>query len=763
MSACRPLYRIAGVFYLLLLSTVTVTAQRDFKYRSLTNTVHWPSFLGRNDMLWSQLPTNWDNAPFVGNGTLGTIFWYNQNKAKWHFEISRGDLYDHRNATNGFSGLHAQCRLPNGHFELGFAGKTAKATGNMRLQLWNATVNGKLQLGTDTIKMSCLTLAHTNVIVLQLEGALIPELQWKPDSAKSTRNASQLKKVPLIAYPAQVVQQIASDTWVSTQNMPESAVYNNQGNGEGQYATAWKVVRVNQQTTRIFISMGFSYPGTTASAEALAAIQQVATLPIEQVLQQHENWWHQYYSKSFVSIPNAVMESYYWIQMYKMASASRQGGPITDLMGPWFRYTSWPAIWWNLNAQLTYWPFYTANHLPEAEPAIQTLWQNKQMLEKNAWPVIGGYAIGRASAPNCASPVGSEVGNLPWMLHNLWLHYRYSMNDTLLKTRVYLLMKGAFKYLQHIVVKQPDGSLTLPKTASPEYTDGVENCNYTIASIRWLANTIIAADKRLHANDTIVPHCQNMLAKLVPYQQDATGFMVGKNMPFVQSHRHWSHLFMMYPFYEYTWENPEQTAIMQLSLQNWVSKSQAFAGFSWMGAASMLAAANRGDEALAFLETFLQKSTLPNTMYREGSPVIETPLAYARTVQEMLLMSHGNLLRIFPGVPAKWTNIAFADLRAEGAFLVSASRKNGVTQFVQIHSLAGEPCLVKTDLGKSIMTKGHRKFKLTNKGNGIVEIDLKKGETVTLYGSKIMATPEVGAVATVGNSNPWGGSVPAMP
>ena len=41
----------------------------------------------------------------------------------------------------------------------------------------------------------------------------------------------------------------------------------------------------------------------------------------------------------------------------------RDDGPILDLNGPWFNDTPWPAIWWNLNIQLTYSPLARANRL----------------------------------------------------------------------------------------------------------------------------------------------------------------------------------------------------------------------------------------------------------------------------------------------------------------------------------------------------------------------------------------------------------------
>src|SRR5439155_1750869 len=62
------------------------------------------------------------------------------------------------------------------------------------------------------------------------------------------------------------------------------------------------------------------------------------------------------------------------------------------------------------------------------------------------------------------------------------------------------------------------------------------------------------------------------------------------------------------------------------------------------------------------------------------------------SIQELFLQDWGGALRVFPAVPGQWSEAAFDRLRADGAFLVSAVRRNGRTSWVRIESLAGEPC-----------------------------------------------------------------------
>jgi len=72
-------------------------------------------------------------------------------------------------------------------------------------------------------------------------------------------------------------------------------------------------------------------------------------------------------------------------------------------------------------------------------------------------------------------------------------------------------------------------------------------------------------------------------------------------------------------------------------------------------------------------DTMEQCSTVPNT------------------IQEMLCMSHRQMLRLFPVWP-KDKDARFWDLRAEGAFLVSSALQGGRVPFVRIYSERGRDC-----------------------------------------------------------------------
>lgn len=219
---------------------------------------------------------------------------------------------------------------------------------------------------------------------------------------------------------------------------------------------------------------------------------------------------------------------------------------------------------------------------------------------------------------------------------------------------------------------------------------------------------------------------------LTPYPMDENGLLIGKDTPYAFSHRHYSHLLSIYPLYLINKEQPNNTRLIEKSLAFWQSKPKALLGYSCTGASSISSAIGKGNEALSYLNKLFGKFLSSTTMYKESGPVIETPLSGAQCIHDMLIQSWGGKLRIFPALPDVWKDVCFSGLRTEGAFKVSANRKNGKTLFIHIKSLAGEPCIVTTDIVNPIF-KGKRAFTVQTTNNGTYQIDLKKGEEVFIY------------------------------
>jgi hypothetical protein len=201
---------------------------------------------------------------------------------------------------------------------------------------------------------------------------------------------------------------------------------------------------------------------------------------------------------------------------------------------------------------------------------------------------------------------------------------------------------------------------------------------------------------------------------------------------------------MIYPLYLVNADQPGAAARIEASVRHWADRPEERMGYTFTGAASMMAGLGRGAEALSYLQG-LNPFLEPNTLYIESSPTLETPLSAAQCLHDMLLQSWGGgldaaggdawqpVIRVFPAVPPAWADVRFHDLRADGAFLISAERTGGRTRWIRIKSLAGEPCRIRPGLDGEIAIRAARAAALKPLGDGTYELDLRKGEEAVLY------------------------------
>jgi len=234
---------------------------------------------------------------------------------------------------------------------------------------------------------------------------------------------------------------------------------------------------------------------------------------------------------------------------------------------------------------------------------------------------------------------------------------------------------------------------------------------------------------------------------------------VGRGRPWQQSHRHYSHLLAIYPLRLITPDHPDQRALIETSLATWERDISLFRGYSFTGGAAMHAVLGHGDVAMTRLNQYLEapRYVEPNTFYAEAGPVIETPLSAAASIQELFLQDWGGALRVFPAVPSGWADVAFDQLRADGAFLVSAVRRSGRTAWVRIESIAGERCRLVVPDWDTAVVRAHAgpAPRVTNAGTGQFVLELVKGASVVLAPDAAAPLPDVDPVPLPAGRNPF--------
>lgn len=723
--------------------------------------LNWSSYLGKQDLVFDTLTAKWEEGAFLGNGLLGVMA-YREDSNALRFDLGRTDVTDHREGINPSIG---KARLPIGRFVLRTSSPIRMI--RLRLDLWNAELKGTLYTDGGTIQFQGLVAATKDVIMFKTTTSVPGQgvrWEWKPEPALSP--FLSLGRDSASKYPPNPKPITSRQGKLNYHLQPLLA--------GGSFTTAWKEEQQGN-TSSLFITIANSFPKDASQKAALQTLGTVSLKNMQSLIGAHRNHWHRFYQKSFVSLPDSRLESFWWIQQYKMASATRVGAYPIDLMGPWYRITPWPKYWWNLNIQLTYYPFFSSNHIERVQPLLKMIDEGLDQLSKNVPPPYqhNAAALGRSGPYDMSgtikvvkgndstgnSAASLELGNLPWLLHVYWQAYEYTRDPAVMR-RLYPVLTRSINYYLNIMEKGSDGKYHLPYTYSPEYPRGItRDANYDLSLLRWGAKTLLYIHDQLGLKDPLASKWQDVLDHLTPYPQDQYGYRIGRDADFTLSHRHYSHLLMIYPIYEVNWDQPQNRELIKKSLEQWQAHDEAWRGYSYTGSGSIYAMMGNGTRTHQLLNEMIDKGRFaikPNTMYLEAGPVIETPLSAVTTINEMLLQSWSGVIRVFPAVPQSWKEASFQDLRTKGAFLVSAVRKEGATQFIRVKSLAGAPLRIKTGWATPVHAMGKRTFKVTPQQNGVVEVDLKKGEEVILYTGTRPAGFVVCEAADDQKNNYWG-------
>ena len=730
--------------------------------------VDWHAFLSKQDPVWGRMPADYFEGPFVGNGLVGAILFRDDKQTNsLRFEIGRTDVYDHRPEAG--SVMHYCGRLPIGHLLLTLSGKIISSS--FRTDLWNAEITGELKTDKGSISLRCFAPSDSEVLVTQItthggeEGATVT---FVPEQGNSSRHTAQPNRDKNFTYVPNPPFEVRQTNGMELCVQPLAA--------GSDYATAWKECQGEGGVRTIWLSVANRRTTTGSAEDAVANLENGIKRGVTGLEAGHRAWWHSFYRASFVTLPDARLESFYWIQLYKMASATRENRPVVDLMGPWYKDTVWAAYWQNLNTQLAYYSVLPANHPELGEPLCHLLWDRRADLVANVpkeyqedSAALGNpTGFGNLIAP-APGPVREKLGKgsyhfiaLPWLMQQYWLQYRFTMDDERLRREIHPLLKRTINTYLHVIDLGPDGRYHIPMGFSDEYGNAPDT-NLNLALLRWGLQTLIADNERLKLDDPDAAKWKDVLGKLTDYPADGTGLMIGKDTPFAKPHRHSSHLFPIFPLHVLNVEDqPDQRPLMEKSLLHFLSFQGDDCMFKFTGAASLYAALGDGNAALKSLNRALEPQAKgptvgANTLYSEnGWPTFESPISAQRAILDMLIQSWGDKIRVFPACPDEWKYVAFYDLRTEGAFLVSAKRSGGKTLFIGIKSLAGEPCRLKTDLAEPIVAEGIPQSAV-RRVNGLLEIDLKKGEAVVLHTGGVEPPFTIEALSNQsGPLNAWG-------
>ena len=672
----------------------------------------------------------WDEALPLGNGLLGGLLWGEGTRV--NLSLDRADLWDLRPAApfggdgyryadlvrlvreqkgdslrirfdDPYDNIAHPTKLPGGRVVLTLVPTARVRAFTLRLARAEAEAAiGEADLGEVALAPTVLRgffSAPDTVALLR-----VPSLS----QAEIVRPAS----LDRLGYGAATFGRDSSRT-VALQWMVQEAALGL------RYVVALGTARVPAtDEALVAITIATSHDGADPVAIARARLLRALDAGYDRTLAPHLAWWSHYWSTSgAVTVPDSALQRQLDFAQYLYGAGGRDGAPPIPLQGVWTADANTLPPWKgdlhnDLNTQTTY----LAAHAAGADDALRGwLEYNWRLLPTYRRFAREFYGVDGAAVPGVMALDGQPLGGWAqyslsptmglWVAQSFHLEWRYSRDARFLRERAYPFTAAIGTAVRSLLVRGDDGRLRLPLSTSPEIFDNSLRAwlpsmsNFDLALLRWAFGSLEEMATAL-GDPEAARGWRATLDALEPLVVDpargALPFAAG--LPYDASHRHFSHAMAIHPLGLLTVDAPPDSLVVMRTLDElarvgsdwWVGYS-----FSWFSA--MLARAGRGEEALEQLEIYRRAFLLRNGFHANGDqtrgryskfdyrPVtLEGNFLALHAAHEMVLQSWGGTVRVFPAVSERWPDVTFRDLRAEGGFRVSGTRRGGRTTRVRV-------------------------------------------------------------------------------
>lgn len=720
------------------------------------------------NLSFTKLANKWDEAMPLGNGMLGALVW--EKNQKLRLSLDRADLWDERKALDisklNFKWVEEQVINKN-YAAVQKIGDAPYDTIPYPTKLPAAALEFDLsKLGK--VRSNVLDI-ETALNTIKFESGAVFNCYIHAVAPRGYFSFEHLKDVSVL--PELIVHNYANNLVEKGDNSHAGVGLQKLGYAKGTVTKTANTIRYHQPTAEGHyyevlvqwqkMAKDHIIGSWTISNDRPATPVTISTTTKEPTgWPAHTGWWKDFWNKSSLNVPDSLIQKQYYLEMYKLGSVARKGAPAITLQAVWTADNGslppWKGDFHNdLNTQLSYWPTYTANRLEEAATFTDWLWKIRA---RNLVYTKQYFGVGGLNVPGVVTLNGDPMGGWiqyslsptvgAWAAQHFYWQWKYSMDDAFLKTRAYPYIHEVATYLENIT-RLKDGIRKLPLSSSPEYNDNSINAwffnwtNFDLSLSRFLFKAA-AEVSAANGKPTEQKHWLAILAQLPDYEVNQTGFTIAPGVDLTSSHRHMSQYMAIYPLDLLDVNQPKDKVIIENSLQQLEKMgTRAWCGYSFSWMASLYARAYQADSAVKQLQIFASSFCSPNSFHLNGDQkggqysgftyrpfTLEGNFAFAQGVQELLLQSRNGYIQVFPAVPAAWKDVSFSNLRTEGAFLVSATKENGLPTQVKVVAEKGGWLRIKLPF-KTLVARGVPAEHVSTNDEGITVVKLRQKQEVT--------------------------------
>lgn len=200
--------------------------------------------------------------------------------------------------------------------------------------------------------------------------------------------------------------------------------------------------------------------GNQAEVPVDLSLTSISKERITAARQKADSSWRQYWSNSAVQTEDHFLEQQWYHNLYFFNCAAKDGATTPGLFANW-SYNKIGTAWhgdyhMNYNTQQPFWMTFSSNHLEKNLPyvnLVENLMDVSRSWAKDYYKLPGAYF------PHSAYPVemtinpypvphwGWEICETPWTVQGLWWHYKYSADTAFLRNRAYTPIREAVEFM----------------------------------------------------------------------------------------------------------------------------------------------------------------------------------------------------------------------------------------------------------------------------------------------------------------------------